>query len=106
MQLKPVSSALSQKAQPASSLRSVWFTIPVAANAVLQLLFQTIFVVYDGGATQTNALYFSLPYWVGVLFIGIRRWRHPTSGDALFFSFGQLASIIALSIITPNGPYE
>ena len=106
MQPKPVSSKLPHEAQPASSLRSVWFIVPVAANAVLQLLFQTVFVVYDGGAAQTNALRFSFPYWVGALFIGIRRWRHPTSGDALFLSFGQLASIIALSIISPNSPYE
>lgn len=101
-----VSPELLHGAQATASLRSVWFTVPVAINAVLQLLFQTVVVVYDGGATQTNVLCFSLPYWFGVLLIGVRRWRHPTASDALFCGFGQLASIITLFILPPKSPYQ
>ena len=77
------------------------FVLPVAINFIGQFLFQTVIVVYDFGATQTAALYFAIPYWVGVIFIGLRRWRHPTVSDAVFLTFGQVASISILFLIRP-----
>lgn len=76
--------------QSAGSSWCVWFIVPVTINAILQLLFQTVIVIYDGGAAQMAIFYYSIPYWVVAVLIGLRRWRQPTIGDALFLSFGQV----------------
>jgi hypothetical protein len=78
------------------SLSKAWFIVPVMINGVLQLLFQTVFGFFDGGVLQAIALYSSIPYWVAVVFIGVRRWRHPSIGDVLFLSFGQFVCILAM----------
>lgn len=82
--------------------RRLWFTAPVAINAITQLLFQFGFVVYDFGVMQRVVLYFSLPYWALVLLIARRRNRPGSIPDFLFLTLGQLACIRLLWAL--NGP--
>jgi hypothetical protein len=63
-----------------------WFIGPVAFNALWLLAAPPI---YDGGLQRSAEQWFSIPYWLLVVIIGVRRVRRVTIGDFLFLAFGN-----------------
>jgi len=68
------------------------FSIPVALNAIGMALIQLL-PLTDLGVLQKVCVYFSIPYWVVAVSLGLHRPHALTLGDSLILLFGQLLCI-------------
>ena len=70
-----------------------------ARPIVRALIVQAIFGILAGmnldmGQTMSAYLYLSLPFWIGVGIIAVRRKSHPTKGDLLYIAYGLIPIMI------------
>lgn len=80
--------------RPLAGLR--WFVIPVCVNASYISV-----PSFDGGATSSLILLFSIPYLAVASIIGIRRARHITVMDFLYLAIGNIPVIALLCYLIP-----
>ena len=77
----------------------VWFIAPVVFNALWLLAAPPVF---DGGLRRATEQWFSIPYWLLAIIIGLRRARRVTIGDFLFLAFGNLLITAILFRLHPG----